>query len=251
MNQRTLAQRAGVDLATLRSIERGRGTVAPFIALLATLEYRFRGQDEDLDVGQWLAGRRRSAGLSQVALGKLARVSKPTIIQIERGQGHLGSLAAVLTTLRIRISLQPAELRTNEMVPSLGIKLPLRYPGAKTKALKILAFHFPDAIDEYREPFAGGASVAFFIASRHPQARIWINDAYTPLVSFWRVLQNPDRAAAMIGRVCHLKRTHPDAGSARDLFHRLRVEIDTPGVDDLTQAVAFYVLNRCSFSGLT
>jgi DNA adenine methylase Dam len=251
LTQQRAAERAGVDLATLAGLEAGRGTVAPFLAILRVLEHRFVEQGNEVELGRWLAERRRSVGLSQQDLARQTGLSKPTIIQIERGRGHIDSLCAVMTALRVRAALRPEEPAFHQVSLDGITRTPLRYPGGKTRALKVLASHLPNEIDEFREPFVGGGSVALYISQQFPNATIWINDAYTPLTSFWTVLQDPARAPEMVERLRELKCKHPDETSARELFYRVGREMHDPASDDLTRAIGFYVANRCSFSGLT
>ena len=42
------------------------------------------------------------------------------------------------------------------------LKTPLRYPGGKSRAAAQLYKWFPAQIEEYREPFIGGASMALW-----------------------------------------------------------------------------------------
>ena len=50
------------------------------------------------------------------------------------------------------------------------LKTCLRYPGGKSKATKTLAPWFPEDFKEYREPFIGGGSVAFYATQAYPDA---------------------------------------------------------------------------------
>ncbi|MBL0406835.1 DNA adenine methylase [Microvirga aerilata] len=227
------------------------GTVAPLLAALAVLEHRFAGQGNNVNLGLWLAERRKSARLSQEHLCKLTGLTRPSVAQVERGRGNLQTLVAVMSVLKVRVSLRPNELTPSSTPIAARTTSPLRYPGGKSKALKSIAYHFPQHIDEYREPFAGGAAVAIFMSIRFPKASIWVNDLYQPLVSFWRVLRDPVRSREMVEVLKDLKERSATEDAARELFHRLRHEIDEPNVEELTQAIAFYVTNRCSFSGLT
>ena len=69
-----------------------------------------------------------------------------------------------------------------------SLKTPLRYPGGKSRALTKIIPHIPDLSEyqEYREPFLGGGSVAIHITKMYPDLNIWVNDFYTPLVTFWQ-----------------------------------------------------------------
>ena len=135
-----------------------------------------------------------------------------------------------------------------------SLKTPLRYPGGKSKAIKTLTPWFPQIISEYREPFIGGGSIAIQITKLYPDIPVWINDLYVPLYNFW--VQLRDRGEELSERVREEKQRTLDAGDkdkvtekAKELFNKYKEEIDT--YDDFEKAVAFFIMNKCSFSGLT
>ena len=135
-----------------------------------------------------------------------------------------------------------------------SLKTPLRYPGGKSKAIKTLSPWFPKTISEYREPFIGGGSIAIEVTKTNPNIPIWINDLYVPLYNFW--VQLRDRGEELSERVREEKQRTLDEGDkdkvtakAKKLFNKYKEEIDT--YDDFEKAVAFFIMNKCSFSGLT
>ncbi len=130
-------------------------------------------------------------------------------------------------------------------------KTPLRYPGGKSRACSKMDPFFPDLRDykEYREPFIGGGSVAIHITKKYPHLDIWVNDLYEPLYNFWRVLQ--DDGNALYTRLQELKSTHSDEESARKLFLESKTIINAYTESNLSRACSFYIVNKCSFSGLT
>ena len=135
-----------------------------------------------------------------------------------------------------------------------ALKTPLRYPGGKSKAIKTLSKWYPKKISEYREPFIGGGSIAIDITKSNPDIPVWINDLYVPLYNFW--VQLRDRGEELSERVREEKQNTLDEGEpdkitakAKDLFNKYKEEIDT--YDDFEKAVAFFIMNKCSFSGLT
>jgi DNA adenine methylase len=111
--------------------------------------------------------------------------------------------------------------------------------------------YFPDLREfkEFREPFLGGGSVAIHITKKYPHLDIWVNDLYEPLVNFWQQLQmfGPD----MKSKLQELKSRYPDQVSAKGLFLESKDYLANNGEDDFWRAVSFYVVNKCSFSGLT
>ena len=132
-----------------------------------------------------------------------------------------------------------------------SLKTPLRYPGGKSRACVKLETFLPDLRDykEFREPFLGGGSVAIHITKKYPHLDIWFNDVYEPLTNFWKTLQ--DDGYKMFKRLQELKSRYPDRGSAKGLFLEAKEIVNDYTLSPLYRACAFYVINKCSFSGLT
>ena len=134
-----------------------------------------------------------------------------------------------------------------------SLKTPLRYPGGKSRACVKMDPYIPDLREykEYREPFLGGGSVAIHITKKYPDLKIWVNDLYEPLYNFWTVLQNKTLGYKMYKRLQELKSRYPDQGSARGLFQEAKDLVNDHSISPLYRACSFYVINKCSFSGLT
>jgi len=132
-----------------------------------------------------------------------------------------------------------------------SLKTPLRYPGGKSRACEKMGPYFPDLrnYDEFREPFLGGGSVAIYITKKYPGLNVWVNDLYEPLVNFWQQLQifGPD----LKNKLVNLKSTYNNPKSAKELFLSSKEKINDQTLLSIDRAVAFYVVNKCSFSGLT
>jgi len=131
------------------------------------------------------------------------------------------------------------------------LKTPLRYPGGKSRACEKMGPYFPDLrnYDEFREPFLGGGSVAIYITKKYPSLDIWVNDLYEPLVNFWQQLQmfGYDLKSELVD----LKTANNTPDKARELFLQSKEQVNDKTVSNFNRAVAFYVINKCSFSGLT
>lgn len=144
---------------------------------------------------------------------------------------------------------------------------PLRYPGGKSRANKILRPTYDlvaGKCKEYREPFIGGGSVALFHHSTYwsklpDESRpvVWINDLYVPVYSFWWALQN--RIDEMISKLLDVRAKYPTGVGMKDPFFEC-VEVmkkytnpsDVKTDDDKFEAAwNYYVLNRCCRSGMT
>ena len=130
-------------------------------------------------------------------------------------------------------------------------KTPLRYPGGKSRACKKTDPYFPNLDDcvEFREPFLGGGSVALHVTKKYPHLKITVNDLYEPLVNFWVTLQT--FGTDLTDKLRDYKSTHPEPVSAKELFLNSKEVINKSGVESIERAAAFYIVNKCSFSGLT
>ena len=132
-----------------------------------------------------------------------------------------------------------------------SLKTPLRYPGGKSRACTKMDPYFPDLREyvEFREPFLGGGSVALHVTKKYPHLKITVNDLYEPLVNFWVQLQT--FGDELTDKLKQYKSTHPDPVSAKELFLNSKEVINDSKFDDIERAAAFYIVNKCSFSGLT
>tara|TARA_R100000742_G_C4252412_1_gene70597 strand:- start:68 stop:913 length:846 start_codon:yes stop_codon:yes gene_type:complete len=134
-----------------------------------------------------------------------------------------------------------------------ALKTPLRYPGGKSRACVKLEQYLPDlnGYKEFREPFIGGGSVALHLTKKYPDISIWVNDLYEPLINFWKELQyNGER---LQGEILDLKKRNSIPEDAKNLFEDSKKYLSLPLEKSLPlwRAVSFYIVNKCSFSGLT
>ena len=132
-----------------------------------------------------------------------------------------------------------------------SLKTPLRYPGGKSRACVKMNPYFPDLrdYDEFREPFLGGGSVAIHITKKYPNLDIWVNDLYEPLVNFWQVLQT--FSGDLRDTLSREKSNNNNPEAAKELFLAAKDMINDTTLTSVDRAVAFYIVNKCSFSGLT
>ena len=132
-----------------------------------------------------------------------------------------------------------------------SLKTPLRYPGGKSRAITKMSRFLPEMsmYREYREPFLGGGSVALYMTRYHPHLEIWVNDLYEPLANFWQTLQH--EGDEITTRLRAFKKAYPTPDRARELFLESKELVNDAGASLVTRAVSFYIVNKCSFSGLT
>lgn len=121
------------------------------------------------------------------------------------------------------------------------IKSPLRYPGGKSRAVKLIT-SLITSFDEYREPFVGGGSVYIKLKQLFPVRKYWINDIYQGLYYFWFECQKD--VTTVINRVRYFKDKFQ---TGKELYKYLIDNIAE--FDTLDKAAAFFVFNRITFSG--
>ncbi len=129
-------------------------------------------------------------------------------------------------------------------------KSPLRYPGGKTRACKTLYsliehnFNLVDnPINTVISPFFGGGSFEFFLQNKY-NLEIKANDKFLPLYNFWEIakIQNSE--------LCLELEPYLDKVNSQS-FKELREEIMQLSDNPFKQAVYYFIINRCSFSGAT
>lgn len=122
------------------------------------------------------------------------------------------------------------------------IKSPLRYPGGKSRAIKIIKNHIPK-FKEFREPFVGGGSVFFYLKQTYPDKLFWINDYFEDLYLFYKQMRdNPLQVIQLCWKYKH------EYDNGKTLFNFL---INSKNFTEVEKAAAFFVLNRITFSGTT
>lgn len=121
------------------------------------------------------------------------------------------------------------------------IKSPLRYPGGKSRAIKIISGILPD-YDEYREPFLGGGSVYLYAKQNKPKKKYRINDLYRELYIFWKMAQ--EDIDSLIDKIYEWRHQFK---IGKELHKFLNKNLDS--FDNLERAAAFFIFNRITFSG--
>jgi DNA adenine methylase len=134
-----------------------------------------------------------------------------------------------------------------------SLKTPLRYPGGKSRATSKINQFFPDfsKYQEYREPFLGGGSVALYVTQQYPNLNIWVNDLYEPLINFWKQLRDNGNEITRYLKDLKLRYNDPDRSKVLFLESKEYLSVVPKGTDDLHRAISYYIVNKCSFSGLT
>jgi len=129
----------------------------------------------------------------------------------------------------------------------LNNKSPLRYPGGKTRACKLLEQILIENynIKDYNllvSPFFGGGSFEFYIQNKY-NFNLIVNDKFTPLYNFWNQIK--------LNKELLCKELRKITSVSKDLFLDYRNTILNLDHNILQQAIQYFIINRCSFSGST
>jgi len=127
-------------------------------------------------------------------------------------------------------------------------KSPLRYPGGKTRACQIIEKALLDHkvdITKFKilaSPFFGGGSFEFHLQNKYG-LQVKANDKFKPLYNFWYTLKKEKellsaRIRFRLGTITKKKFMK---------YRRKVMTLQDPG----KQAVYYFIINRCSFSGAT
>ena len=131
----------------------------------------------------------------------------------------------------------------------LALKSPLRYPGGKTRATKTLFKYFPKIdIEEYREPFLGGGGMAIEFTRRFPHVPVTVSDYDFSVYAFWKTLQ--DDYKLMTEHLLEAKAEAKDVEGHRTLHENARAVLSDETSSTYDIGVAFFIANKCGFSGL-
>jgi DNA adenine methylase len=120
----------------------------------------------------------------------------------------------------------------------------LRYPGGKSRAIKLLMGYIP-GFKEYREPFIGGASIFLAVKEEKGENRKYIiNDLYFETYNFWKMIK--EKHNDVVNRTKLWREEYK--GRGMEMFRFLTMSRST--FSDVEHAASFFILNRSSFSGM-
>ena len=131
----------------------------------------------------------------------------------------------------------------------------MRYPGGKSRAVKLIKEFIPTGIDKLASPFLGGGSLELYYASEGVEVRAY--DLFEPLCWFWNaLLKEPASLASKSDSYRDYngfanKHGTELRGLSKEKFLTLREYLSTQEEYSIDAAAAFYALNRSSFSGET
>lgn len=117
------------------------------------------------------------------------------------------------------------------------VKSNLRWPGGKSRMMKILDAFLPEKVDKYLETFTGGGSVLLYILQKYNPSVVYANDINSSLINYYQNIK--DNPKKVIDECLETKRRY-NAEEFREAFKNI----------DVSTASGFFTANKTSFSGL-
>ena len=117
------------------------------------------------------------------------------------------------------------------------IKTNLRWPGGKSKMLKILDEFFPKEINKFIDTFVGGGSVLLHIVQKYNPNEVYANDIDNMLIGYYNAIKNNPQE---IIEECLDIKNNNTCETFVEKFYEL----------DRSKPSNFFISNKTSFSGL-
>jgi transcriptional regulator with XRE-family HTH domain len=109
LSQEAIAARIGVDAQTVKRLEKGVGSVANLVALMAALDYRLTGLGAGATLGDQLRRRRQGRSITIAEAASRANLSRTTVAGLERGGGSVASLLRLLKVVAPKVRRRAPE----------------------------------------------------------------------------------------------------------------------------------------------
>lgn len=117
------------------------------------------------------------------------------------------------------------------------IKTNLRWPGGKSKMLKILDEFFPKEINKFIDTFVGGGSILLHIIQKYNPNEVYANDIDNMLIGYYNAIKNNPQE---IIEECLDIKNNNTCETFVEKFYEL----------DRSKPSNFFISNKTSFSGL-
>lgn len=122
----------------------------------------------------------------------------------------------------------------------------LRYPGGKTRSVRILREFLPLEFVEERgrivSPFFGGGSFELSMMNEH-HIEVEANDKFEPLMNFWSTLKTSPHEL-----ITEIEKLRP---ITKERFKQYQSELSNVNIPSVVRGAYFFAVNRSSYSGST
>jgi DNA adenine methylase len=127
----------------------------------------------------------------------------------------------------------------------------LSYPGGKKRVAKeYISKYFPKEFGNFYEPFMGGCSVSLHVCQDKTK-KVYCNDLNKNVYNFWKNVQ--DSPKEMCKKLITIRNRYDgdDVESGEKLLKKMDKTLLSDSSSDFDKAVAYFILNKINFSGMT
>ena len=117
------------------------------------------------------------------------------------------------------------------------ISPPIRYPGSKFRASKLILPHLDVQHSEYREPFLGSGAIFF---TKNRSKHNWLNDIDNDLIITFQTISDKQHRDELINRI-------KDFIPSKEAFEILKAK---KYINPIDIAYRYFVINRTAYSGI-
>ncbi len=117
------------------------------------------------------------------------------------------------------------------------IKSNLRWPGGKSRMMRLLEPYIPGKISKYVEVFVGGGSALLYMLQSRNITTVYANDIDENLINYYNAVKHDP--VGLISEIMTIKKTYT-AETFTDIYKTI----------DATTPWGFFISNKTSFSGI-
>lgn len=119
-----------------------------------------------------------------------------------------------------------------------------KWPGGKTRELKVIEDLMPKKFDLLIEPFAGSAALSF-----HLERDCWVNDRYDMIINLYKIVGNPAAYLKLISMLENAKKMK--GKELEDLFYDARSYLNqNEDNDPIMKAFCFIIERQLALTGM-
>jgi len=219
LSRPALAEITGLRFETIAKLERsGLGQVATLLAIFDALQCRFCDQPVGAPLGEWLRKTREARGQGQREAARLAGLTPPTVIALERSRGQVASLSRLLHSYSIPLSVSASDGKGSALIL-----------GRRIAAADQYELHEGDA-REWLTKFRAEGRVVSAILTDPPYEQntlgaAWDRTGIAFNPEFWRLCYDVLKPGAFLMAFASPRRAHRVSVAIEDAGFELREPI--------------------------
>jgi DNA adenine methylase len=119
----------------------------------------------------------------------------------------------------------------------------IKWAGGKRRLIEQIDPYIPKKINNYYEPFLGGASMFFYIKQKYNPKHCVLSDINKDLIETFKIVR--DNPQQLIKKLKYFKKKH-----SKEFFYETREKFNRNKLTGIRRNAAFIYLNKNCFNGL-